>query len=77
MTMKIEGADYFVRVVPFPNFAADGLVVSNGDGTETVLLNANTTYERQQETMKHERDHIENDDLYREGDVQKMEDRAG
>lgn len=75
--MKIEGADYFVRVVPFPNFAADGFVVSNGDGTETVLLNANTTYERQRETMEHERKHIESDDLYHEGDVADMELHAG
>ena len=71
--MKIEGADYFVKVVPFPNFAADGFVVSNGDGTETVFINANTSYDRQRIAMWHERRHIENDDLYRDGNVAEME----
>lgn len=75
--MKIEGADFFVRVVPFPNFAADGLVVSNGDGTTTLIVNANTSYEKQKEAMQHEKTHIESDDLYRSGDVMEMECHAG
>lgn len=75
--MKIEGADYFVRVVPFPNFAADGLVVSNGDGTSTILLNANTSYDMQRSAMRHERAHVEHDDLFRDGDVAEMESGAG
>lgn len=75
--MKIEGADYFVHLVPFPNFAADGLVVSNGDGTETVLINANTSYDKQRDAMRHEKRHIDSNDLYRDGDVAEMERDAG
>ena len=75
--MKIEGADFFVKIVPFPNFAADGLIVSNGDGTETVLINANTSYDMQREAMKHEHRHIESEDLYRDGNVEEMERNAG
>lgn len=75
--MPIEGADYFVYIVPFPNYAADGFVVSNGDGTCSVLLNANTTLERQRDAMDHELVHIQRDDLFREGDVTEMEAAAG
>ena len=34
-----EGIDYNVRLLRFPNDASEGLIVSNGDGTFTILLN--------------------------------------
>lgn len=71
--MKQENIDYFVRIIPFPNYAADGFVVSNGDGTETVFLNANTTYEIQRKAMEHELKHIVNNDLYINKQIKEVE----
>jgi len=71
--MKQENIDYFIRIIPFPNYAADGFVVSNGDGTETVFLNANTTYEIQRKAMEHELKHIVNNDLYINKQIKEME----
>lgn len=75
--MKLENSDYFVRIIPFPNYGADGLVVSNGDGTLTIILNANITRERQISAFNHELRHIEREDLFSDGDVAEMERDAG
>ena len=35
-----EGIDYKVRTLCFPNCASEALIVSNPDGTYTILLNS-------------------------------------
>ena len=41
--MLIEGIDYFVRVVQFPNAANKGAVYLNDDGTYDIYLNSRFT----------------------------------
>ena len=41
--MLIEGIDYFVRIVQFPNAANKGAVYLNDDGTYDIYLNSRFT----------------------------------
>ena len=63
MSKLIEGQDYVVRYVPFPNCAADGAVVSHPD-IPTIYINSRFCPKRQREALQHELDHLANDDLY-------------
>ena len=63
MSKLIEGQDYVVRYVPFPNCAADGAVVSHPD-IPTIYINSRVCPKRQREALQHELDHLANDDLY-------------
>lgn len=73
--MLIEGQDYFVRVLPFPNCAVDGSVVSNHDGTASIYINSRVCQKRQEEALEHELEHLANDDLYSEDPVELIEGR--
>lgn len=64
----IEGQDYCLRFVPFPNNAADGVVVSHPD-IACVYINTNVCESRQRDALEHELKHIENGDLYSEEDA--------
>lgn len=66
--MPIEGADYFVRVIPFP-VSVPAFLRLNRDGTYSVYINSNVSTEKQQEGFWHEIDHIVNDDIYYDGDI--------
>ena len=41
----IEGVDYRVRYVEFPNTGSPSVAVSNGDGTYTVYVNTRFSIE--------------------------------
>lgn len=69
----IDGADYFVRVVPFPLTCVGGAVTPNDDGTYSIYINANADPSRQKEAYKHEVHHIENGDLYSDAPVKDIE----
>ena len=72
--MLIEGADYFVRFVDFPNNAnCGGMVLLNEDGTFSVYLDPRRSTERIKKTMRHEYAHMENDDLYGDKDIRTIE----
>lgn len=60
----IEGVDYFVRVVPFPNAANQGAVFVNDDGTFDIYLNA--LYPELTRGYEHEVRHILRDHFYKE-----------
>ncbi len=63
MSKAIEGVDYFVYVVPFPD-GVHGAVATNPDGTFSVYINEKDTRERQRKAGKHEiKKHIEGDDF--------------
>lgn len=66
--MPIEGADYFIKVIPFP-LPVPAFVHLNSDGTYTVFLNANMDFEHQLDGMEHEIWHIIHDDLYSEKNI--------
>lgn len=69
----IDGADYFVRVIPFPVDCVGGAVTPNDDGTYSVYINANIDRYRQKEAYKHEVMHIERGDLYSDAPIEEIE----
>lgn len=70
----VEGQDYVVRRVPFPNCSADGVVVSHPD-IACIYINSNVCLDRQKDAFEHELKHIENGDLYSEEDAVIIEGR--
>lgn len=75
MKMLIEGVDYFVRVIPFPDgVKVPAMVTENPDGcTFSVYLNENVSEYRRQKGLEHEVNHIRNDDLYGDKDICEIE----
>lgn len=53
----IDGADYFVRVVPLP-VGIKGMVSPNNDGTYSIYISSQIPSEQQLESYFHEVDHI-------------------
>ena len=70
----IEGIDYFVRVINFPpDIHRVGMVLLNDDGTYSVYLNARASAHAQKKAMRHEYDHMANDDMYGDKDIREIE----
>lgn len=63
MATIIEGADYFVRVVPFPVPVGE-MVALNEDGTYSLYLNSAFMGEDMKKHFEHGLNHIICDDLY-------------
>ncbi len=55
--------------------AFHGMVIHNPDDSYTILVDPNDTVEQRMQTIKHELEHINNDDFSIE-DIQKIEARA-
>ena len=76
----IEGIDYWVRCVKFPNMASESVVASHGDGTFTVYINTLFSPERQRERLEHELKHLEEEHFYRDDltiqQIERQADRA-
>ena len=62
----IEGMDYWVRYLPFPNMASESVAASHGDGTFTIYINTLFPEERQQERLRHELRHLTEEHFYRD-----------
>lgn len=62
----IEGADYFVRVIPFPNYAVKGAVMPNDDGTFSIYINSKLSPAERRRTIRHELAHIRRNHFYRQ-----------
>lgn len=62
----IEGIDYWVRYVQFPNMASESVVASHGDGTFTIYINTLFSIERQEERLQHEIQHLIDEHFYRD-----------
>ena len=67
--------DYNVRLLPFPNRAADSCVVTDPDGSGyyTIVINANMSRERQIRAYLHELEHLEKEDLHSDRPVAEIE----
>ena len=74
MGRLIEGQDYVIRCVPFPNSAVDGAIVSHPD-ISCVYINSRVSPKRQREALQHELDHLKNDDLYSDDPAVEIERR--
>ena len=62
----IEGMDYWVRYVRFPNMASESVAASHGDGTFTIYINTLFPEEKQQERLRHELAHLEQEHFFRD-----------
>ena len=69
----IEGYDYYVYYVRFPNMKNQGAVVPNEDGTYTVYVNTLYPPEMWPGILDHELDHILDDDFYNNNDIRTVE----
>lgn len=72
----LEGIDYFVKIIEFPNMASAGVAASNGDGTFTIFINSLFCEEKQFEALEHELKHLKENHFYREDDIKCIEDEA-
>lgn len=70
----IEGSDYHVRVIPFPCPTVGGMVTPNDDGSFSVYINANLSQERQKKALRHELEHIEDEDFHNGRPIDEVED---
>ena len=68
-----EGQDYVIRTADFGSSAADGAVMSCEDGVANIYINIRVCPQRQRDALKHELDHIANDDLYSEAPIEEIE----
>lgn len=76
MKTIIEGADYFVRVVPFPVPAGE-MVALNEDGTYSLYLNSAYMGEDMEKHFQHGLNHIRRDDLYGDKEIIDIEEDLG
>lgn len=72
--MLIEGSDYHVRVIPFPNYTTGGMVMPNDDGSYSIYINALLPDARKRKALGHELEHIEDDDFYNGKPIEEIED---
>ena len=70
----IEGSDYCVRVLNFPDAAIGGTVVEDADGFNNVYINARRSVEAQRESFLHELRHIARDDFHNGLPIEEVED---
>ena len=61
--MLIEGVDYIIRSADGLTAKVKGFVCEDADGVYNIYVNKNCSHEQQQETIRHELDHIENGDI--------------
>ena len=62
----VEGADYWVYSLEFPNMASPSVAVSNGDGTFTIYLNSRCSPEARAAGLRHELEHLEGEHFFRD-----------
>ena len=73
MTLPIEDADYFVRVIPF-GVSIPAFIRLNPDGyTYTLYLNSEYDFEHWLNDYEHELWHVIHDDLYGTKDIRDIE----
>ena len=75
MKSYLEGQDFAVHVVPFPNCATDGAIMSDPDGFINIYVNSRVSRDRQRKALEHEIVHMVNDDLYSNEEREVLEGR--
>ena len=61
--MLIEGVDYLIRQLDGLNSKIKGFVCEDADGIYNIYVNKDHSHEQQMQTVKHELEHIENEDI--------------
>ena len=72
----IEGVDYFVHRVRFPNWANPAMTFPNDDGTYDIYLNTRYDDARLAEELEHELRHIKDEHFYVDIPVERAEAQA-
>ncbi len=72
----IEGVDYFVRLVRFPNRSTPGQIWLNADGTYDIYIDERLTNEQRVEALTHELRHLAADRFYSLLDIKSVEREA-
>ncbi len=72
----IEGSDYTVRVLDFPDATVGGSVVEDSEGFHNIYINARRTTEAQRESFIHELRHIARDDFHNDLSIAEVEDES-
>lgn len=67
--------DYNVQLIRFPSDKVHEVVTPNEDGSVTIFIDKNMTFEAQQKRFLHAIKHIENNDFEKDN-VQEIEHRA-
>lgn len=75
MKIPIEGSDYCVRIVDFPDATVGGTVVEDYDGFCSIYINARRSCEEQRKSLRHEIAHIVNNDFHNGKNIAKIEGR--
>lgn len=76
MRTLIEGSDYCVRVINFPNATIGAAVIEDADGFYSIYLNARMPREAQRRSFYHEIRHLENDDFHNGKPIRDIERRS-
>jgi hypothetical protein len=64
----------YINIVYYDLGTTDGTVIRNGeDDGYTIVVNSRSSYEQQQKTIAHEKEHIKNKDFEYVGDVSLLE----
>lgn len=64
MKKLLEGQDFVIRWLPFPNCKVDGAIMRHPDGIAQIYINSRVSQERQLAALQHEMEHLYKDDLY-------------
>ena len=72
----IEGVDYFVRLVKFPNASTPGQVWLNEDGTFDIYIDERLDYIRRLCVIEHELRHVERGHFWSLLDIESIEREA-
>lgn len=72
MSLPLEDADYFIRVIPF-GVPIPAFVRLNPDGTYMIYFNSEYSREQWLDSYEHELWHICNDDFYGDKDILDIE----
>lgn len=72
----IEGIDYFIRLVRFPNFSTPGQLWLNEDGTFDIYIDERLSIEARRRVLRHELSHIEHDHFWSLNSIRAIEREA-
>ena len=73
MKTLIDGADYVVRMVDFPDATVGGAVMTCEDGTYNIYINTRRSREEQSKSFWHEINHIIQNDFYNKKSIYEIE----
>ena len=73
----IEGIDYFVRMVRFPNNSTPGQIWLNEDGTFDIYLDERLSDDERVRVFLHELGHIECNHFWSQKNILEIEREAG